>query len=382
MTVAALLLSLTSATLRLLSMALALPIFRYLSDFLWLLLVYGLVSAVWAKHVLRLHLSLSEAQILRGQKAQIRITVSHPFLIPVGRFSCELETGSAGSRLSTPLRLLRAAELTEDCPGIHVGVRQVRLTRAEVCDLFGLFRFRLRRPGEQTLTVLPIPFPIVRPTFSVSEEGEAALKQANEDLTSPDDTRPYQPGDPMKRIQWKLYARRHDLLVRRYESPMPRDTLILADCGKIEGGTGRIDTASLRDALCETAVAIADLQLRDDCPVRMPLYGENATEFTAEHGQSLLVLQELLARQTFIAAESFPRVLQMELKRVRRSGAVVMISTRLDASIVDLTLSYKQLGPNVRYYLVTDDPDKQEHLALVRQLQQSQVEVCYVTPAQ
>ena len=382
MTSAALMLGLTAGVLRLLSMALGLPVFRYVSGFLWAVLIYSLLSGLWARHFVRLSLEMTGEEVQRGQTVTVTVRASHPFLLPVGSVSCRLEAAGTANDITLRLRLVRATAQSREYPGLHVGVWPVRLTGAQLCDVFGLFRFRVRRPKAVSLTVLPIPFPIVRPSFSVSEEGETALKRANEDLTSPDDTRPYQPGDPMKRIQWKLYARRHDLLVRRYESPMPRDTLILADCGRIDEVPGRTSAASLRDALCETAVAIADLQLRDDCAVRMPLYGENATEFTAEHAQSLLLLQELLARQTFISAESYPRVLQMELKRVRRSGAVVMISTRLDAPIVDLALSYKQLGPNVRYYLVTDDPDRPDHLALVRRLQQSGVEVCYVTPAE
>jgi len=381
MTAAAMALAMTAAVLRLLSMALGLPLFRYVSVILWAVLVYSFVSALWARRSLRLFLSLSQTEVQRGQKVTLTVRAEHPFLLPVGGLSLWMELHGEKKQMLLPLRPVGGTVHEQEENGLHIGVWPIRVTRAEVTDMFGLFRMRPKRPAPVSLTVLPIPFPIVRPSFAISEEGETALKRANEDLTSPDDTRAYQPGDPMKRIQWKLYARRHDLLVRRYESPMPRDTLILADCGRIDETAGHISAESLRDALCETAVAIADLQLRDDCPVRMPLYGENATEFTAEHGHSLLLLQELLAQQSFSSAESYPRVLQMELKRVRRSGAVVMISTRLNAAIVDLALSYKQLGPNVRYYLVTDDPNRQDQLPLVHRLQQSQVEVCYVTPA-
>ena len=107
----------------------------------------------------------------------------------------------------------------------------------------------------------------------------------------------------------------------------------------------------------------------------------DATEFSAERAQSLLILQELLAEQTFRTDESFTRVLSQELKRVRRSGAVVIISPRLDPALTDLALSFRRMGPNVRYYLVTYEAEQPGWLPFIRRMQEAGAEVCYVTPA-
>ena len=185
----------------------------------------------------------------------------------------------------------------------------------------------------------------------------------------------------MKRVHWKLTARKRELLVRRYESPMPKDTLILTDCAAMPRQADVEREAKLRDALCETVVAVADMQLQDGSPVRVPLYGEHPTEFSAERAQSLLLLQELLAEQSFRTDESFTRVLSQELKRVRRSGAVVIVSPRLDPALTDLALSFRRMGPNVRYYLVTYEAEQPAWLPYIRRMQEARVEVCYVTPA-
>ena len=114
---------------------------------------------------------------------------------------------------------------------------------------------------------------------------------------------------------------------------------------------------------------------------RVPLYGEKPAEFSAERAQSLLVLQELLAEQGFDTDEPFARVLGQELRRVRRSGAVVIVSPRLDPALTDLALSFRRMGPNVRYYLITYEAEQPDWLPYIRRMQAAQVEVCYVTPA-
>ena len=91
--------------------------------------------------------------------------------------------------------------------------------------------------------------------------------------------------------------------------------------------------------------------------------------------------EELLAEQSFRTDESFTRVLSQELKRVRRSGAVVIVSPRLDPALTDLALSFRRMGPNVRYYLVTYEAEQPAWLPYIRRMQAASVEVCYVTPA-
>ena len=138
---------------------------------------------------------------------------------------------------------------------------------------------------------------------------------------------------------------------------------------------------NLRDALCETAVAVANMQMEDQSPVRLPLYGESANEFSSDNAAGLTLLQEMLARQPFGNGEDFARVLNLELRRMRRTGAAIIITTRLDARIVEGVSHIRRMGPSARLYLVTYTPDDPRYQPFVTRLQHHLVEVCYVTPA-
>ena len=89
----------------------------------------------------------------------------------------------------------------------------------------------------------------------------------------------------------------------------------------------------------------------------------------------------MLAAQSFGTEENFARVVREEMKRVRRSGAVVALTTRFTADVTDALCDLRRLGPNVRCYLVTEQMEREEDLPYIGQLQNHLVEVCYVTPA-
>jgi hypothetical protein len=94
----------------------------------------------------------------------------------------------------------------------------------------------------------------------------------------------------------------------------------------------------------------------------------------------LPILLEELARCTFNETEKFERVILMQMNDLRKTGAVVIITTRLTSVLVDLIGRMKRMGPNVRLYLVSyeiKDPTVQDFVA---RLQQRSVEVNYVLP--
>ena len=101
-------------------------------------------------------------------------------------------------------------------------------------------------------------------------------------------------------------------------------------------------------------------------------------EYSSRMG--LPVLLDELARCTFNETERFERVLMMQLAELRKTGAVVIITTRLTSAVVDMIVRMKRIGPNVRLYLVTFAAEEPETLSLVARLQHAGVEVNYVTP--
>ena len=346
-------------------------------------IAYAWVSCFWAWKTAQCRQHVSVATVSRGESAQLLLRADHRCPLPVAPLVGEYRYAGQPGECVFPAAPFRKHDCALPLNARHVGEYGALLDHLEIRDVFGLFLMR-KRPWNsgESLTVLPRPFDIEKPRFTLGDDGSAALARTQEDYNAPEDVRAYRPGDAMKRIHWKLSSRKRELWVRRFETPAPPDTLILLDCDTPRGGESVPEgKESLRDALCETAVAIARLQMEDGSPVRVPIYGERANEFSSDNAATLSLLQEMLARQPFGNGEDFARVLNLELRRMRRTGATIIITTRLDAQIVDAVTRIRRMGPSARLYLVTYTPDAAADQPFVVRLQHHLVEVCYVTPA-
>ena len=358
-------------------------LYGYVSLLLLALLLYSLISCLWAKMTASSRQYLSAASVSRGENAQLFVSADHRCPLPVAPLKGIFTYAGQEGECVFSSKPFQIHDRRLPLVARHVGMFDAYIQYLVVQDLFGLFRMKKKPDAREAwLTVLPRPFDIEKPRFTLGDDGRAALARTQEDYNAPEDVRAYQPGDAMKRIHWKLSSRKRELLVRRFETPAPPDTLILLDCDTPLGGDGVAEgKENLRDALCETAVAVAKLQMEDGSPVRLPIYGEKANEFSSDNAASMKLLQEMLAQQPFGNGEDFARVLNLELRRMRRTGATIIITTRLDAKIVEGVSRIRRMGPSARLYLVTYTPEDPAYQPYVSRLQHHLVEVCYVTPA-
>ncbi len=350
---------------------------------LFAMLLYGLFSVLLAKNLLEFSQHTDVTEVERGESATLSLKATLRSPLPIAPLQLNLALPDGDTQAAMDVGILRTTSASYPLRMAHVGVFPLGAQTISLSDVFGLFRMKkkLKQPLPQVVS-LPRPFGVERLKFPPQDDGNMMTNRSGEDITSPEDTRSYRQGDPLKRIHWKLSQRMGELIVRKYEVPSPPDTLILMDCSDPVGGENQEDgLMRLRDTLCETALSVAKMQMEDNNPVRVPLYGARTGEFQADHTGNLQLLREELAYQLFRGGEPFDKTLNVELRRMRRTGATVVITTRLDAKVVEAVKNIRLSGPNVRYYYVTFTPDAPENTPFISRLQHHLVEVCYVTPA-
>ena len=356
-------------------------LYFFLAVLLACILLFGFITSLWARASLQCTLHFPQHKVQRGEEAAAEFCLRHSCPLPLADISCLCQAPQGPVTCTFPTTPFTDYEVTLSLQSLHVGAFPVRLQHVKVQDMFCLFSMKKKvHDQEQTYYVLPNSYPIDKPKIAPGDDGSAALGRTQEDYNAPEDTRAYQPGDAMKRIHWKLSSRRQELVVRRFEMPAPPDTLILMDTARIQAAEPE-DKPFLQDALCETAVAIAKLQMEDGSPVRLPLHGRQATEFVSDQADGLPQLKEMLAALPFDEETDFGHVLRLELRRMRRTGASIIITTQLNAGIVEGVTSIRRMGPSARVYLCTRTPDDPALIPYITQLQHHLVEVCYVTPA-
>ncbi len=357
------------------------PIFLTAAVLIVLLVAFSFLGVWQAARTLEVHSDLSGRSVQRGESVMLTVTVKHRGIIPIAPMLLELyatpDTPETAVRLKDAPG--RTQKLTLPFHAAHVGVSSPGVKSCTVEDLFGLFAVTKQPKAAQSeLLVLPLPFQVEQLTFAPGDSGLETMARATEDVTNPSDIRAYMPGDALKKIHWKLSARKRELVVRRFEEPVLPDALVLMDCSPPPSWGHPEAEADVRDSLLETAASVMNSQMATDHAVRLPLLGEHPVELDKAMGMPMIL--ENLARVDFSETDKFERVLLLETRRMRKVGATVVISARLSSHMVDVMIRMRRMGPIVRLYLVTFTPDDPMVLPLISKLQQGQIEVCYVTP--
>lgn len=120
----------------------------------------------------------------------------------------------------------------ESLQSVRRGVVKLREINLQAGDGFGLSALEARKELSvpQRLVVYPRLVKVtVQPFLKISQEAAAKNRGQTEDVTILKTCRMYQPGDPMKRINWRMLARSGRMEVNVYETIMPGCAAFLLD---------------------------------------------------------------------------------------------------------------------------------------------------------
>lgn len=280
--------------------------------------------------------------------------LSARFRVPVPIAPLTLSVSFPNGRQSSfqlPTQLFHETRNKVDLPCPHVGVFPVGVTKISFSDCFGLFQLHMhiRTPLPQ-LCVLPQPQKAEPLAFSPGEGESNASLRAQADHSTPEDIRAWQDGDELKRVHWKLSARRQSLMVHTYETPQRPDALILLNRSVPEGPL-RLATI---DTLCESCAGIIKTLLEAGRCTRLPLSDSAQCEISGQNSEALPQILRALAKEDFPLAEDFSRALWLAAKRTQRTGSIAVLSAELTPSIAEAALALSRMGPHMRFVLVTN----------------------------
>lgn len=116
--------------------------------------------------------------------------------------------------------------------------------RFTVSDAFGLARIAFTATERRPVRALPAVGGLRHVPLSASlGAGDAFADPLGSPHGDLFDMRPYAPGDPIRRVLWKVYARTHELLVRipeRAVAPVPQTVAFLVGGGEAAAGAARV----------------------------------------------------------------------------------------------------------------------------------------------
>ena len=326
-----------------------------------------------------------------GVSGDLSIVLANPYIFPFPQLEVEYILPGPGGGLPyaaafsvLPLQRIRIREtMTLSCRGIY----EVGLKTLMIYDVFGLFRMKL--PYER-LTRQPMPHITVLPRMALPEDAvlpimespinSAGAARATEDTSSPDSARAYRPGDPVKRMHWKLSARQGQLMVRTYEPAAVSDALIYLDTAT--PALEPLEAWYASDMLTGAAVSLAARILEDGVPVRIIYLKNRRMERRLTSLDELSALRYELAALEVSGGRSLRALLSREGAPISGARCAYVLTQELTDSSVDLMTALAQAGVDLRVALCRGSTGElsDDALALYRQLKRRQIPAALLAP--
>ena len=337
---------LTGLSLLFLSAALGLHAFFLPGALLLCLFGTGLLGVLSARLTLRAAQRFPAAETDRCEAVPLILSLTLHALLPVAQAEAELIPPD-GKPLWYMIRGSHwgTTDVAFPCCFPHVGRYGARISRLVLSDAAGFFRLRVRLPKTSpSLLVLP----------RAGAEGEDALPggsrrggPADPERDEPDHLRGFLPGDSLRRVHWKLSARRGELLVRTPERKRDADLIVALAAGKV--------STDAYDALSEACCAFLSSAVARGGRLRLLLPGGAALDLPAVRKEDLPLLRRLLSEAADKPCAPLSEMLSGASLSVRLPDAAAVFAPHPTPKNTDLLLRLLSDGVAVLLTVLSGD---------------------------
>jgi len=220
-------------------------------------------------------------------------------------------------------------------------------------DLIGMFNFNREIGDIDELVVHPTPVKIPQVWTRVASlrAPERPRRRFRGEGSEFYGTRPFVPGDDLRRVDWNATARRGQLVVREYERAEATDATIVLDLeARVHRGEG--DDATIERAVKLAASVAAQLLDRGSSVGLVAVGGERYNVAPSASPQQTPKLMDALARVQADSEEPFRSTIAEYLPYIPDGGMAVIISPRLDDEPLRISAALHDRGLTVTWMVV------------------------------
>lgn len=300
------------------------------------------LRAVYERHgaaQVRVSLTFAPVRTQRGERVDLLLRIEHVGILPLSWLTAKIDLprdlscqaapeGHLEARLALPYRggIVRHYAVVPEVRGLY----HIRMVRVDFTDPLGLTS--LRQEAEVSAQVLAHPHAaaadLATPTRSLI--GEIERTALLEDPTAFRGVRPYQPGDPLRRMHWPQTARTGQLMAREYATAVDAKICLCLNIATHTPHWAGIDRPRL-ERVVEAAAGLAIEACRIALPVGLLVNGVafTATPITrvppGASATHLTQLLDVMARLAPYPSES-PQALLRAASALSRETTLVLLT--------------------------------------------------------
>jgi len=298
--------------------------------------------------------------VVKGEKNQYILNIDSGFKLGFCTVRCKfvaeqfaIDTEASDKFIN--IRPLKGPHLLPvDFTAKYRGFYQMGLKQLEAVDFLGLFCLKRKMRTDFEIVAYPRVTELEHMGFAMHllSKAPANLSIAQEDYADYTDVRPYAPSDPIKKVHWKLTAKRGEWIVKNYQSSVLNSMAILVDSEKRP--LLYQNSIKLEDTMMEYAVAIARFCLRQQMPVDL-LFGKSVRE-SGKHIGDFEAIYNVLANQNF-TNENFNVLdaLNGYLNDTSNNVNIVILTAVLNMQLYERILNAVRFGHYIAVMYVVPD---------------------------
>jgi len=301
--------------------------------------------------------------ILKEEYGDLTITIINPIRIPFGSIRCVFY----GDDFAVVMQDSLIADLGSFKPIVQAipfqvnyrGEYEMGIKAIQLMDLTGLFK--LNRKLNMNINMIAMPriadmtnFPIMS---NLLTQAQSRYDIRDEDYATISDIRPYMPTDSIKRVHWKLTAKRNEWLVKNFQSNALHQVTMILDSKRAD--VSYKEQIVTEDRMIEISLGLADFCLRRGMPVEYA-----AGEGHMVVGKSPSDFETIYQTASFLHFEENPTlspyaILSQCLNDATGYVNAIILTSRLDTPLYERIVNAQNNGHYVAVlYFAPRMPDR------------------------
>jgi len=211
--------------------------------------------------------------VIKNEDCALKLRLNNPTPIPFVNVECVLRY----NKYTTEVEEMDRFTLQPFTPETQMipftmryrGRYQIGVDTVQATDFMGLFH--LRRNYKRYVDILALPRVVeVESTplaMNLMTDAASRFDIRDEDYATISDIRPYVPTDSVKRVHWKLTAKRNEWMVKLFQSNALNTVTIIMDSARRNISEG--ERYSLEDQIVENTIGLLRFCLTKNMPVEL-----------------------------------------------------------------------------------------------------------------
>lgn len=327
-----------------------------------------ILSFLWSGHItkkINAYQRIEQRDYYVDEALQVNSFVDNDSLLPVPHIEIIDRTEeSVGGEIPKPtISTLFPTEreiVRKNITAKYRGLYNLGPIDIEISDALGVFTRKRRILSNTSFKVYPRIHNIEKINLkSMQSYGTLTTKQkAYEDNTSVSDIRKYSPGDSIKRIHWKVSAKKSNLFVKNYEMTGSAAAYIFLDfkknCYKGE------NIRDLEERAVEAASSTISYLLNNSVSVEMYINSARAYYTKGRDIKELVNFMDILCEIKTDGNKTMKDVLEKRIRLISNGSSIIVITGDINEEEAIIFGSIKNMGYDIILIYVGDFEIKED----------------------